>query len=124
MLPKRLSSNTAPTPIGARNQQIDIQRIVNRDGAGNSVWDTFKSGIWARQQSLTATYKEKAQQNVPEATMRFTLPYLDGITSDMRIVSNGKIYSIEGDPQDPDGARRDLVINCYIRNSGASGVQQ
>jgi SPP1 family predicted phage head-tail adaptor len=123
VLPRRLSTNLAPTPIGARNSQIDILKIARQDGAGNPVWDVFAAGIWAKIQTLTSTYKEKQQQEVSEATHRIILPYMTGVTSAMVVRSDGKVYQIEGDPSDPDGGRRELWINCYMRNSGASGVQ-
>ncbi len=124
MQPRRLSTNTSPTPIGAMNSKIDILKLTGvKDAVGNPTWDKFADNVWARIQTLTSTYKEKPQQNVPEATHRIVIRYIDGVTSAMRIQSGGKLYLIEGDPSDPDGQRRELWINCYMRNSGASGIQ-
>jgi SPP1 family predicted phage head-tail adaptor len=123
MLPRRISTGFAPTPIGALNSKIDIEKVLKRDGSGNAVWDVFAANVWARIQTLTSTYKEKSQQSVSEATHKIVIRYMDGVTSAMRIKSEGRIYEIEGSPSDPDGSRRELWINCYMRNDGVSGVQ-
>jgi SPP1 family predicted phage head-tail adaptor len=126
MLPRRISTGTNYTPIGGMTSKIDLLKPTNRRdiNADQVAPDVFASNIWAKIQTLTSLYKEKTDLTTSEATHKIVIHYMDGVTSGMLVRNGGRIFNIEGTPNDPDGRRVELWINCYERNDGVTGVQQ
>jgi len=124
MLPRRISTNAAYTPIGAMTSKIDIlKRSTGRDANGEfKTPDVFAENLWAKIQFLTSKYTEKPQQVVSEATHKITMHFLAGVTSGMTVREGTAIYNIEGVPVDPDGRQVELWLYVYQRNDGAAGV--
>lgn len=124
--PRRLSTGTAYTPIGAKTSKINIlSRSHKRDSAGEFMApDVFAPNVWAKIQFIAPKYTEKPQQTVTEATHKIVISYIARVTSEMTVQDavTGAIYNITA-ANDPDGRRVELWLMCYQRNDGKPGVQ-
>jgi len=92
------------------------QRISDGRGGWKGTWIDLKT-VWAAVKSTTHLPKEQVdnQQVQTANTFRVTIRFSPGITADMRIIHQGKIYYIVGQPVDDDGRRRWLEIFCVER---------
>ena len=97
--------------IGKRNKIIVIQsRTTSTDAYGGTinVWAEYAS-VWAWVQPLKGRELIAAQAAQRETTTRFNICYIEGVTSDMRIVYDSKNYEIES-VIDPDEAHAQLEL--------------
>ena len=51
-----------------------------------------------------------------ESTVLFVMRYTPGITSKMRVVSDGLYYEIKGTPINPDNRNKELIISTIERS--------
>ncbi|WP_342594527.1 phage head closure protein [Salinicola lusitanus] len=74
-------------------------------------WQPVKT-VWASIEPLSA--REFIAAGAPQAsvTTRITIRYRDGVTAQMRAVSRGKIYNIEGVLPDAKSGREYLTLPC------------
>ena len=85
-----------------------VTETPNGYGELTETWATFAQ-VWASREDLTGRELFAAQQFSATVTTRFTMRYLAGVTSKMRIQSDGITYDIDY-PSDPDGRGRTLII--------------
>jgi SPP1 family predicted phage head-tail adaptor len=123
MLPKRISTNASYTPIGALTSKIDLLKPTGRkDASGDPLpSDTWMQNLWAKIAPYRQKYTEKPETTTVEATYKITIRYVPGVSTDMIVQSEGKLYNIES-VNDVQGNKAELELMCYLRNDGASGI--
>lgn len=92
---------------------ITIQRPSDsRDSCGGPVagsWSDFAT-VRASMESTLGKERYAGPQKVAEADTVFGIRALAGITPDMRILFNGRIFNIAASPMDPTGRGREQHI--------------
>lgn len=81
---------------GDLRHRITLQRFtttVNENGFEVETWDDFKT-VWAAVSNLHGREYFAAAAVRQENTVRFTIRYLEGINTSMRILFRGKQYNI------------------------------
>lgn len=106
--------------IGRMNRRITIQyqNGWDVDDEGNAIpkWDDFAT-VWANIRPLRGReYFEAAAVNA-ETTVKMLIRYRPGITPDMRVVYNGRIYNIQAVIDVYEG-RRQLELMCKEVQAG------
>jgi SPP1 family predicted phage head-tail adaptor len=82
--------------IGALNKRITLQELktnINENGFEIEDWIDFKT-IWAEVTNLYGREYFEAAAVQMENTVKFTIRYLDGIDTSMRILFKGRNYNI------------------------------
>ena len=82
--------------IGDLNKRITIQQASitpNTNGFEVETWTDFKT-VWANVSNLFGREYYAAKEVKAETTVKFTIRYISGLTTDMRIAFNGKTYNI------------------------------
>lgn len=82
--------------IGALNKKITIQELItniNENGFEIEEWIDYKT-VWAGVSNLHGREYFEAAAVQMENTVKFTVRYLDGIDTSMRILFNNKSYNI------------------------------
>jgi SPP1 family predicted phage head-tail adaptor len=82
--------------IGDLRHRITLQKFineVNENGFETEVWQDYKT-VWASVSNLSGKEYYQAAAVQVEKTVKFTIRYLYGISSDMRILFEGKQYNI------------------------------
>lgn len=111
--------------IGAYNRKITFMQDVNKDKGtkdenDNPIedWQPWKT-IWCKKEGLSGRtfYQAKAVQ--AETDILFTIRYMEGITTDMRIVENSNTYRIKVPLLDKDGKKRELQITASLISNGS-----
>lgn len=125
MLPRRLSTNQSYTARGAMNTRIQLLKPnTTRDSSGELLPPDVFLECWARVQTLAPKYTEKTEQVVTEANILVIMPYVPGVTSAMlvKVVEDGSVMEIKN-PNDPQGTKVELYLQCYLRNDGRTPQQ-
>jgi SPP1 family predicted phage head-tail adaptor len=111
--------------IGKYKTRITIIQDINRgqnitDDNDNEIenWQSWKT-VWARKQGLQGRVFYQAEAVKTECDILFTIRYMTGITTDMRIKEGTDIYRIKVPPQDIDGRKQEMVITASIISSGS-----
>lgn len=82
--------------IGDLRHRITLQKFiteVNENGFETEVWQDYKT-VWASVSNLSGKEYYQAAAVQAEKTVKFTIRYLYGISSDMRILFRNTQYSI------------------------------
>jgi SPP1 family predicted phage head-tail adaptor len=110
---------------GKLNHKITIIEDINRgknitddNGAPIEDWKPWKP-IWSNKKGLTGRVFYAAQSVNAETDVFFTIRYIKGIRTDMRIMDNEGTYRIKVPPLDEDGKRRYLTITASIITAGS-----
>lgn len=125
MLPRRLSTNQSYQPRGGMNTRIQLLKPnTTRDSSGELLPPDVFLECWARVQTLAPKYTEKTEQVVTEANILVIMPYVPGVTSAMlvKVVEDGSVMEIKN-PNDPQGTKVELYLQCYLRNDGRTPQQ-
>lgn len=77
-------------------------------GEEESSWSEFATR-WADARALDGTESFSTDMKFAEATHRFRLRYLDGVTPEMRVSWDGRTFDIVS-ALDPRGRKRETVI--------------
>lgn len=104
----------ATNPGKYRHRVTIEQQQETRDGMGGVVvaWVLFAADVPA--EVLTGAGREAIAADQQQATIaaRINLRYLPGLMAKMRIVWDGRVFNIEGEPDlDPTG-RREMRCKC------------
>lgn len=103
---------------GLLRKVIEIQQLVRTpDGLGgfSETWATF-CRLYGREIVRRADTAFNAMQNQSEIKSRFETRYFYGVTSDMRLVLDGRTFSIDA-VYDPSGKRERLEFVCTERKA-------
>jgi len=103
-------------PAGTLRQRITLQEATHeQDAAGQPValWGALAGGsnLPARVENVTGGETIRGRQVSAETTTLLTIRYLAGVTPQMRVLYEGRTLGIVR-ASDPDGARRELRIEC------------
>lgn len=82
--------------IGSLKHRIIFQRLVatiNENGFETEAWEDYKT-IWASVSNLSGREYYEVAAVQAEKTVKFTIRYLTGLTTDMRILFQDKQYNI------------------------------
>lgn len=82
--------------ISELRHRITFQKfttVVNENGFETEVWEDYKT-VWASVSNLTGREYYEAAAVQREETVKFTIRYLTGLTTDMRILFQDKQYNI------------------------------
>lgn len=100
------------TAIGKRRQRVVIQQVTRTpDGAGgfSQSWSTFAT-IWADVEERSGSqvfFSESLQKRV---THKITARYLDGVTTDMRVLyQTTRLLQVQW-TRNPDGRKKEIEI--------------
>lgn len=101
--------------VGQRDRYIAIEKpATEEDAAGTPVptWPEF-ARAWARRLDVTGREQIRAGQLLSARTAIFTLPWLDGVTPQMRIreIETGQVWAIAAPPAEL-GRRERLEITA------------
>ncbi len=99
---------------GDLNQLVTLQQpSTSVDALGQRVlgWADVAT-VWARAQPLRGREFFAAGQVQSEASVKFTLRWLAGVTGQMRVVWRGLPHAIVAEPMDVDGRQRWLELMC------------
>lgn len=111
--------------IGKYKSKITIIQDINRgrnitDDNDNPIedWQIWKT-VWARKEGLSGRVFYQAEAVQAECDILFTIRYIAGITTDMRIKEGTNLYRIKVPPQDKDGRKQEMVLTASIISSGS-----
>lgn len=90
------------------------QRSVSQDSSGDMVttWSTFAANVPAEVAPLSVREFIGSQSLQSAITARIMIRYRAGLTADMRILHNGKIYNPQGWLPDPDSGLDYVTAPC------------
>lgn len=97
--------------IGAMRHRITfMQKVPTTDSEGftQETWQPFKT-VWAAVEQVSGREYYQAATVNAENDVRFRIRYLRGITQDMKISYNNKLYDIQS-IIDAKGTKEELVI--------------
>ena len=100
--------------IGKLNRRITFLRLKTTEdemGQDKAEWEEYCS-VWATIKPCKSSEYNFMSKLKPEVTHRVYIRFRKGITADMRIQYQGRIYSIAGPPLDMDDLHRMLEIQC------------
>lgn len=88
------------------------QKSATKDAAGNRVdaWTTFAANVPARWLAGPGREFMAADAVRAETVGRFVIRYLPGVTADMRVQWDGRMFALTAAPQSDDTARRELTM--------------
>lgn len=98
---------------GSQRHQITIQTPVKTKSATGAVvvtWTTFVS-LWASIETLRSYERQSANASWPGSDTKISFRWIDGVLPTMRILYNGKVYSILG-INNVDERNRELELLC------------
>lgn len=99
---------------GKRRSRIVIQSPVKTKANGGgytTTWADFGKPVWAAIETMKTFEKQAAQAAWPGADSTITFKFVAGLLPTMRIVYDGKIYSILG-INDVDERHRNHELTC------------
>jgi len=103
------------------NRRITLQQKTthtNSEGISSEAWTDIIT-VWAARESLRGREFFAAAAVQAEHTVRFRIRYREGVSSAMRILSEGKVYEIISPPIEGEGRSRELVLMCKeVTSSG------
>lgn len=102
-----------PTNSGERRIRIEIQKCVEGKDAFGTPTKTWVplAKAWAAKLSHSGRKFFQAQQMRNEVTEVFNIRYLTGITTEMRVITEGRTYEIL-DADDREGRHREVDLHC------------
>lgn len=86
-------------------------RRPNGQGGNTKYWSD-PTPIWAEMQPLRGQNAIEHQLQRARQLWKVTTRWREDLTSECRLVFEGKPLAIIGEPADPDGRRRWLVMTC------------
>ena len=91
-----------------------LKRVDGYDDYGEPIddWQPFKTGIWASKEPLLGNEYFNALTTNTKVEVKFNMRYVEGITNEMRIRHDGKVYEILS-AINVKGLNRELL--CYCR---------
>ena len=98
---------------GELSRRITIQQkniTINENAFEVEIWNDLKT-IWASKRGLRGREYYTASTMKSENDVIFKGRYIEGITTDMRIVEDSHIYNIKS-AIDTDGKKRELTITA------------
>ena len=104
---------------GTLRNKITIQELnstVNSSGEDEDSWQEYVT-VRASVEPLRERERFEAQQAQNEATVRFRIRYLPGVTAELRILYDSKYYDIES-VIDPNDRHRELIVLAVERTNG------
>jgi SPP1 family predicted phage head-tail adaptor len=100
---------------GKLRHRVDLQKKVTgrnpETGGISEEWQPVTT-VWASIEPLSAREFIAAGATQASVTTRITIRYREGVTAQMRAVSRGKIYNIEGVLPDDKSGREYLTLPC------------
>lgn len=97
-------------PAGKLRHRITIQaKSTGRDACGGELpaaWTDFAS-VRASVEPLQGREYRSPSGDQAEATTRFRLRYLPGVTASMRVLCEGRVYNLVSPPIDPNLLHRE-----------------
>lgn len=81
---------------GSRDRRIVIQSVtttVSETGIPVETWANFLT-LRAAKREITARERFRANQEIGEEVATFEVPFHSGITSEMRLIHDGKTYQL------------------------------
>ena len=103
--------------IGALRERVTLQLPVRTpDGAGGAAvsW-TAGTPVWAKVEERGGGERVEGERLAAKARLRVTIRYRSGITTEMRVMRDGKALNILS-LRDPDGRKRFLLLDCEERS--------
>lgn len=100
---------------GKLRHLIDLQeKVTGRNPETGGISEEWQSvtTVWASIEPLSAREFIAAGATQASVTTRITIRFRDGVTAQMRAVSRGKIYNIEGVLPDDKSGREYLTLPC------------
>ncbi|WP_110642458.1 phage head closure protein [Salinicola sp. CPA57] len=100
---------------GKLRHRVELQQKgTGRNPDTGGVIDVWQSvtTVWASIEPLSAREFIAAGATQASVTTRITIRYREGVTAQMRAVSRGKIYNIEGVLPDDKSGREYLTLPC------------
>lgn len=100
--------------IGKLNKRITFQKLVTgTDDMGQTTtnWEDDKT-VWATVKPYKSSEIDFMRKLKPEATHRIYIRYREGITADMRIRYQGRIFELSGPPLDLDERHAVMELQC------------
>lgn len=97
-----------------RNHIIEILRLVksqNEFGEPIENWEVFKT-LYMSYEPVFGNQFFAAEQIQNGTTVKFEGEWVDGITRDMRVRYDGKLYEINGNPINLRGRNITLILYC------------
>lgn len=97
---------------GQFRHRIAIQHMTETENAMGDIvsgWVDFKT-VWSMVKTVRGNEFIQAQAVQGERTVRFIVRYTDGITNDMRILYDNRIFEITAPPINDDELNRTLTI--------------
>lgn len=106
---------------GMLRHRVTLQRFQQgQDAYGGPVetWEDVAT-VWASLEAMSGREFFASQQAQSEVTQRIRIRYRAGVTADMRVIHNGKVFNIVAPL--PDNRGRELVLMCReVSNEQAS----
>ena len=95
---------------GKLRHTITIQQRTGRDSTGAlAEWTDFATNVRASAEPLQGREYMAASGEQSAVTTRFRMRYIPGVTPDMRVVCEGRIFNIIT-PIDPNLLHRELLL--------------
>jgi SPP1 family predicted phage head-tail adaptor len=104
------------TEIGDLRHLVELREpTVTRNDLNEPTesWATVAT-VWAEKRDLAGRERFLAQALHSELTTRFVIHHRSDVLATWRVRYAGDDYQIEGKPQDPDGRRRWLLLDCSL----------
>lgn len=92
-----------------RIQFLQSTTVEDELGQKETSWDQYKS-VWAMIKTVRGSEYVAAAADQAELTYRFVVPFTPGISKDMRIDYNGRIFDIIEPPINDDELNETLTI--------------
>ena len=115
----------ASLDIGTYNNKITFIQDINRgknitDDNDNPIenWQPWKT-VWCKKEGLSGRIFYQAEAVQAETDILFTIRYMKGITTDMRIVCGADTYRIKVPPLDKDSKKRELQVTASLITNGS-----
>ena len=109
-------------PAGKMDRRIVIQTVSKtQDAAGQYIEtpSTFAT-VWAWKQDITGRERMRQGRDIASETTVFRIRWLTGVTTEMKIVHDGKTYDIEGVAEISRREALDLTATAQEKNQEAS----
>jgi SPP1 family predicted phage head-tail adaptor len=110
---------------GKLRQRVTIQTPVrttdSRTGQRTAAWTTLATNVPAQVTPRAAAEQEQAKQQVSQTTYDVSLRYRPDVTSDCRLVYQGKVLAVTG-VVNVDERNRELRLDCTGTGEAVNGV--
>jgi len=99
---------------GKLRNKLTIQRPDTTEGTGGEElpnYSTFAT-VWGSIEPLSGSEGLQGRQAGSEVTHRIVIRYYAGITSDMRILWNGRYFNLSQPPINKDERNKEIELMC------------